>query len=114
MKMEEHYDLEQAEHILFGNVKPLMNTYAFDKVLLNSKYFTGKHSVDSFQGDCMNIGFYQGQEPDLYAGEMAEWSFYDDVLVVKIIDKYTLFVKGINVVIFLVQQQIKEERVCLE
>ncbi|SJZ36404.1 Phage terminase, large subunit GpA [Pantoea eucalypti] len=88
-------------------VKPLMNTYAFDKVLLNPKYFTGKHSVDSFQGDCMNIGFYEGQEPALYAGEMAEWSFYDDVSEVRIIDKYTLFVKGINVVIFLVQQKNK-------
>ncbi|MGC0802084.1 hypothetical protein WKH16_03440 [Pantoea agglomerans] len=103
MKIEEHYDLEEAEHILFGDVKPLMNTYAFDKVLLNSKYFTGKNAFDSFQGDCMNIGFYEGQEPDLYAGEVAEWKYYDDVSSVRIIDKYILFVKGINVVVFLVQ-----------
>ncbi|WNK56709.1 hypothetical protein RM151_11435 [Pantoea agglomerans] len=106
MKIEEHYDLEEAEHILFGGVKPLMNTYAFDKVLLNSKYFSGKNTVDSFQGDCMNIGFYERQEPDLYTGEMTEWKFHDDISAVKIIDKYKLFVKGINVVIFLVQLQL--------
>jgi hypothetical protein len=109
MKIEEHYDLDDAEHILFGDVKPLMNTYAFDKVLLNPKYFSGKHTVDSFQGHCMNIGFYEGHEPDLYAGEMAEWKFHDDVSVVKIIDKYKLFVKGINVVIFLVQLQLNKD-----
>ncbi|WP_287060565.1 hypothetical protein [Pantoea sp.] len=51
----------------------------------------------------MNIGFYEGQEPDLHAGENADWLFYDDFSVVKVIDKYTLFVKGINVVIFLLQ-----------
>lgn len=114
MKIEEHYDLEDAEYISFSGLKPLMNTYAFDKTLLNPKYFTGKNSVDSFQGHCMNIGFYEGQEPDLYTGEMTEWKFHDDISAVKIIDKYKLFVKGINVVIFLVQQQIKEERICLE
>ncbi|MDI3365977.1 hypothetical protein [Pantoea sp. V108_6] len=114
MKIEKHYDLEEVDHVLFGDVKPLMNTYAFDKVLLNSKYFTGKNAVDSFQGDCMNIRFYKGQEPDLYTGEKAEWKYYDDVSVVKIIDKYTLFVKGINVVVFLVQLQITEGKLCFD
>ena len=114
MKIEEHYDLEDAEYISFAAVKPLMNTYAFDKKLLNPKYFTGKNSIDSFQGDCMNIGFYEGHEPDLYTGEMTEWKFHYDISVVKIIDKYKLFVKGINVVIFLVQLQLTEGKSCLD
>lgn len=103
MKLEEHYDLESAENITLAGAKPLMNTYAVDKTLFNPKYFQCKYPIDSFQGDCMNIAFYQGQQPDIYPGELIEWKFYDESSIVKVVDTFTLFVKGLHIVYFIVQ-----------
>lgn len=103
--MKEHYDVEETQNITFGGNKPLMSTYPFEKVLADARYFKGKYKIDSLQGDMMNIAFYQGEEPELYKGEVTTWTYYDESLQVKIVDKYTLFVKGLNITYFLVQIQ---------
>lgn len=101
--MIEHYDLEETQNITLAGVIPLMNNYSYESALLPARYFTGKHAVNPLGGKVMNIAFYEGQEPDLYKGETVEWIFYDDEHQVRIIDKATLFVKGLNLVMFLVQ-----------
>lgn len=109
--MNEHYEQQDNSNITLTGINPLMNTYAFDKTLVNAKYFKGKYKVDSFQGDMMNIGFIEGNEPDLYSGEFTEWKAFEEVSTVYVVDKYKLFVKGLHVVIFLVQLQRKDDDV---
>lgn len=109
MTMQEHYPQEDNEHLSLAGNHPLMNTYPYEKVLIDSRYFTGKYRVDSLQGDLMNIGFYKGQEPDIYKGELVEWSYYDDTHNVYVVDKVVLFVKGLEIMLFIVQLQQKTE-----
>lgn len=104
--MQQHFDAEDNEFLRLKDTQPLMNTLPFDKVLIDSRYFNGKYRVDSLQGDLMNIAFHEGSGPDLYKGEYTEWSFHDDVQQVYVIDSYKLFVKGLNVQLFLVQIQV--------
>lgn len=103
--MQEHYSQEDNNEITLADTQPLMNTYPFEKVLIDSRYFSGKYRVDSLQGDLMNIGFYKGREPDLCKGEYTEWKYDDEVHNVYVIDRYTLFVKGLHIELFLVQIQ---------
>jgi len=107
--MQEHFDHEDNQDITLMGIHPLMNTYPFDKTFIDARYFKGKHKVDSLQGDMMNIGFIEGNEPDLYKGEVTEWIAFDDVHEVYVVDKYKLFVKGIHVVVFLVQLRDKND-----
>jgi len=104
--MQKHFDVDDNQYLRLKETQPVMNTLPFSKVLVDSRYFTGKYRVDTLQGDLMNIAFYENEVPDLYKGEYTDWVFHDDVQKVYVIDSYKLFVKGINVHLFLVQIQV--------
>lgn len=100
--MEEHFDIEDTQQITLNDVKPFMNSYPFETVLLNPKYF---FNGIKGQGKAMNIAFDTMNDPQLQEGEEYVWKFYEDECSVLVIDRAELFVKGLHVVLYVVQLQ---------
>lgn len=101
--MEDHYDSEDTQTIKLHGSTPMMNTFSFHTALMAPEFFTGKVHVDQLGGKCMNIAFNDKEEPDLSEGQVAEWCLDDETYQVRVIRRKRFFIKGVYVVLFVVQ-----------
>lgn len=100
--MKEHFDIEDTQEIRLNDTRPFVNSYPYETVLLNPKYF---FNGIKGQGKAMNIAFNTTNDPLLEVHEEYVWQFYDEENIVRVIDKTELFVKGLHVVLYVVQLQ---------
>lgn len=101
--MEEHYDSEDTQGITLHGAVPMMNTFSFHTALMAPAFFTGKVKVDPLGGKCMNIAFNDKEEPELKEGDSTMWSLDDENYEVRVIRRTRFFIKGVWVVLFVVQ-----------
>ncbi|MEN3752487.1 hypothetical protein ABC733_06580 [Mangrovibacter sp. SLW1] len=94
----QHYDQEETDMILFAGSKPFMNSLQYNVCFIDSKF-----NPDFLAGDCMNIAFQLGKEPDVRKGHIVDWSYDGQVDKVKILDSTLLYVKGIRARTYVVQ-----------
>jgi hypothetical protein len=106
MDMERHYD-EDTISILIGGgdagITPQANSLPYHKCFVGKKHskllknllkdLNDKVEEDVTIEECMNIAFTQ--DPDFLGGELYEWSLFDDIKNIMIIDKTRLYVKGL-------------------
>jgi hypothetical protein len=101
--MEEHYDAEDTETITLAGSQPMMNTYSYHTALMAPEFFKGKVKIDPLGGNAMNIAFYDKQEPELFEGQITEWCLDDLIYEVRVIRRTRFFIKGVWIVLFVVQ-----------
>lgn len=102
--MQQPYNEEITKNIRLNGCDVLMCNIPFNQSLIDTKYYTG-YGLDVMGYDLMNVGFYDLQDryPLLEKGDIADWQYFDETYKVQIIDSYKLFVKGINIQLYLVQ-----------
>jgi len=101
--MEEHYTQEETEDITLADKQPLMNSYQYHYSTMLPEFFKGKNAINSRAGMVMNIAFMEGTEPQLKEGQFSTWKQYDDECPCRIIRRKRIFIKGVNVVLLVVQ-----------
>lgn len=103
MNMQDHYDAEDTETITLAGKQPMMNTYGYHTALMAPEFFKGRVKVDALGGSVMNIAFHDKQEPELYEGQFTDWCLDELVYKVRVIRRTRFFIKGIWIVLFVVQ-----------
>lgn len=101
--MEEHYTQEESEDITLEGIQPLMNSLKFHFAQMAPEFFQGKVKINSKAGMVMNIAFRDGAEPDLKEGQFSTWKYFDDEYPCRIIRRKRIFIKGVFVVLFVIQ-----------
>jgi hypothetical protein len=101
--MEEHYTQEDTQDIALEGVQPLMNSLQYHFAQMAPEFFTGKVHINSHAGMVMNVAFRDGAEPTLSEGQFSTWKYFDDEYPCRVIRRKRIFIKGVFVVLFVVQ-----------